>query len=115
MGGRAGVDRLIRRGEIWNYAFKPPDKRRPVLVLSTQKIIEVLNYVIVAPITSTIHGSPTEGIIGIEEGLKNISAVNLTGIKSIGKAKLVQFVSTLDDEVMERVCIALSIATGCNE
>ncbi|MEK7729264.1 MAG: type II toxin-antitoxin system PemK/MazF family toxin [candidate division KSB1 bacterium] len=107
--------RLIQRGEIWTYEFKPPDKRRPVLVLSTQKIIEVLNYVIVAPITSTIHGSPTEVIIGIDEGLKNISAVNLTGIKSIEKSKLVQFVGTLDDEIMQRVCAALAIATGCNE
>ncbi len=109
------MDRLIRRGEIWTYEFKPPDKRRPVLVLSTQKIIEVLNYVIVAPVTSTIHGSPTEVIVGIDEGLKNISAINLTGIKSIEKSKLVQFVGTLDDELMEQVCVALSIATGCNE
>ncbi len=52
---------------------------------------------------------------GSIDSTKNISAVNLTGIKSIEKSKLVQFVGTLDDEVMERVCVALSIATGCNE
>ncbi len=109
------MDRLIRRGEIWTYEFKPPDKRRPVLVLSTQKIIEVLNYVIVAPITSTIHGSPTEVIVGIHDGLKNISAINLTGILSVEKSRLSQFISTLDDEIMQQVCVALSIATGCNE
>lgn len=28
------MDRLIRRGEIWMYEFKSPDKRRPVLVVS---------------------------------------------------------------------------------
>lgn len=43
------MDRLIQRGEIWMYEFKPPDKRRPVLVLSNQMVIRTLNYVMVAP------------------------------------------------------------------
>jgi len=96
------------------YEFKPPDKRRPVLVLSTQRVNDLLNYIIVAPITSTIHGSPTEVVIGIDEGMKNTSAINLTGVKSVEKSKLAQFVSSLNDELMERVCHALSIVMGCN-
>lgn len=108
------MDRLIRRGEIWMYEFKSPDKRRPVLVVSNQKIIDILTYVIVAPISSTIHGSPTEVVVGIEEGLKHTSAINLTGLQAVEKLKLVQFISTLDNVLMEQVCTALSIATGCN-
>lgn len=96
------------------YEFKPSDKRRPVLVLSNQKIIDLLNYVIVAPISSAIHGSPTEVIVGIEEGLKHTSAINLTGLQAVEKVKLVQFISTLDNVLMAQVCTALSIATGCS-
>jgi mRNA interferase MazF len=108
------MGRLIQRGEIWQYEFKPPDKRRPVLVLSSQFVIDMLNYVIVAPITSTIHGSPTEVVIGIDEGLKNTSAINLTGVQSVEKSKLVQFVGSVNNELMEQVCRALSISTGCS-
>jgi mRNA interferase MazF len=108
------MDRVIQRGEIWMYEFKPPDKRRPVLILSSQMVISKLNYVIVAPITSSIHGSPTEVVIGIDQGLKNTSAINLTGVQTIEKSKLTQYVGSLTDELMKQVCLALSISTGCN-
>jgi len=53
------VARSISRGEIWRYRFKHPDKLRPVLVLSRQEVIELLDTVMVAPITSTIRGAPS--------------------------------------------------------
>jgi mRNA interferase MazF len=109
------MDRLIRRGEIWSYEFKAPDKRRPVLVLSRAKAIPVLNTVIVAPITSTIRGSVSEVVVGIDQGLKNASAINLDNIQTVEKSKLVQFIGTLDDELMKKVCSALSITTGCSK
>jgi len=65
----------IKRGEIWQYSFPRPDKRRPVLILTRPEVIELLHTVMVAPITSTIHGAPSEVIIGIDEGLKQDSAV----------------------------------------
>ena len=39
----------VNRGEIWLYTFKPPDKRRPVLVLTRQEVIGLLAIVMVAP------------------------------------------------------------------
>ena len=45
--------RAVNRGEIWMYNFRAPDKRRPVLVLSRQEVITLLQTVMVAPITST--------------------------------------------------------------
>jgi len=107
--------RIIQRGEIWNYEFKPPDKRRPVLVLSRPEAIAVLNTVIVIPITSTIHGSVGEVVIGIEHGLKNTSAINLDNIQTVEKSRLIQFIGTLDSVLMKNVCRALSIVTGCSE
>jgi len=59
--GRAPVGRApVRRGEIRWYTFAAPDKRRPVLLLTRDSVIETLNELIVAPATRTIRGLATE-------------------------------------------------------
>ena len=73
----------MRRREIWSHSFKSPDKRRPVLVLSRQEVIGLLHTVTVAPITSTICGAPSEVLVGIDEGLKHDSAVNLDHVQTL--------------------------------
>ncbi|MBI2150564.1 MAG: type II toxin-antitoxin system PemK/MazF family toxin [Acidobacteria bacterium] len=104
----------ITRGEIWQYSFLRPDKRRPVLILTRPEVIELLHTVMVAPITSTIHGAPSEVVVGIDEGLKQDCAVNLDHVQTVDKRKLTRFVGTLGPQKMNAVCRALAIATGCN-
>jgi mRNA interferase MazF len=105
----------MNRGEIWLYTFGSPDKRRPVLVLSRQKAISLLHTVLVAPITSTAHGAPSEVQLGIEEGLKHTSVVNLDQIQTVDQKKLHHFVGTVGPRTMRAVCQALLIATGCGD
>ena len=105
--------RAVNRSEIWMYQFKAPSKRRPVLVLTRQHVIGLLHWVMVAPITSTIHGVPSEVLIGIDEGLKRQSAVNLDNVQSVERSKLTNFIGTLDAATMHAVCRALAIASGC--
>lgn len=105
--------RRIARGEIWTYRFKAPDKRRPVLVLSRPEVIPLLHTVMVAPITSTRRGAPGEVGVGVEEGLKHDSAVNLDHVHTVEQARLVGFVGTLSAAKMQHVCRALAVATGC--
>jgi len=103
----------VNRGEIWLYSFGTPDKRRPVLVLSRQKAIGLLHTVLVAPITSSAHGAPSEVAVGIEEGLKHESVVNLDQVQTVEQQKLHHFVGTVGPGKMAVVCRALMIATGC--
>ena len=103
----------LNRGEIWMYTFASPDKRRPVLVLTRQEVIGVLRTVMVAPITSTIHGAPSEVPAGVEEGLKKQSAINLDHVQTVDKNRLKRFVGTVGSAKMREVCRALAIATGC--
>jgi len=105
--------RTVNRGEIWMYSFRAPDRRRPVLVLSRQEVIGMLHTVMVAPITSTIHGAPSEVVVGVSEGLKRNSAVNLDHVQTVERARLASFVGTLPPATMNAVCRALAIATGC--
>ena len=104
----------IARGQIWQFTFSRPDKRRPVLVLSRPEAIEFLHTVMVAPITSTIRGAPSEVLVGLAEGLKQDSAVNLDHVQTVEKAKLTRFVGTLASQKMREVCHALATAAGCD-
>ncbi|UCF97481.1 MAG: type II toxin-antitoxin system PemK/MazF family toxin [Spirochaetaceae bacterium] len=105
--------RRVKRGEIWHFAFAKPDKLRPVLVLTRQEVIELLHTVMVAPITSTIHGAPSEVIVGIDEGLKHDCAVNLDHVQTVEKSRLRRRLAEVSPKKMKAVCRALAIATGC--
>jgi mRNA interferase MazF len=108
------VAERISRGQIWLFTFSRPDKRRPVLVLTRPEVIDMLHTVMVAPITSTIRGAPSEVIVGTEEGLKGASAINLDHVQTVEKSRLKRFVGTVGSQKMNDVCRALAIATGCD-
>jgi mRNA interferase MazF len=108
------VAREVNRGEVWRYRFSSPDKIRPVLVLSRQEVIGLLHTVMVAPITSTIRGAPSEVAVGVREGLKHESAVNLDHVQTVERARLLGYLGHLGPEKMRQVCRALSVAVGCD-
>lgn len=105
--------RRIERGEIWSYRFKSPDKRRPVLILTRAEVIPLLHTVMVAPITSTRRGAPSEVAVGTDEGLKKDSAINLDHVQTVEQDRLVGFIGSVGDAKMQQICRALAIATGC--
>ena len=105
--------REVARGQIWTYRFAPPDKRRPVVVLSRNDAIGLLRTVLVAPITSTIRGLPSEVVVGPDEGLARRSAVNLDHVQTVLRDRLVRYVGHLGSAQMRGVCRALAIAVGC--
>ncbi len=105
--------RLVKRGEIWMYRFGRPDKRRPVLVLSRQAALDRLRTAVVAPITRTILGIPSEVRVGPDQGLKAESAVNLDHLYTVDKADLASYVGRLDGHMLREVCEAVDIALGC--
>ncbi len=106
--------REVSRGQIWGYRFASPDKKRPVLVLTRQEVIGLLHTVMVAPITSTLRGAPGEVPVGVREGLKHESAVNLDHVQTVEQARLVGYIGHLGPEKMREVCRALALATGCD-
>ena len=108
-----GLDNRPRRGEIWQYGFKPPDKRRPVVVLTRQGVLPLLHTAMVAPITSTIRGLPSEVIVGVEEGLRHDSAINLDHVQTVEQRLLHRYVGSVSAAKMRQVCRALAVATGC--
>ncbi len=103
-----------RRGEVWLYTFKPPDKRRPVVVLTRQSVLPLLRTAMVAPVTSKVRGLPSEVPVGIAEGLKRDSVVNLDWVQTVEQRRLRHYLGSLDEDTMAQVCRALAVATGCD-
>ena len=94
------------------FRFAPPDKQRPVLLLTRSDMIPVLNSVSVAPLTRTVRGVPSETVVGVDSGLKSTSAINLHHVITVQKAGLRRFVGSVSPAVLERVRAALLFALG---
>ena len=97
------------------YRFAPPDKERPVLILTRTSILPYLGEVTIAPITSTIYGIPSEIRLGIADGLKKDCAINLDHIQTVSQSKVGRFISTLSSMKMLEVKSALLFALGFDE
>ena len=52
------------------------DKRRPALLLTRRAAVGLLSGVVVAPVTSTVRGLPTEVPVGPRNGLDHDSVVS---------------------------------------
>ncbi len=102
----------MRCGEIHWYTFKTPDKKRPVLILTRNSILDVLGEVTVAPLTSTIRRIPSEVVLTPEDGLPTVCAINLDHVQTVSKAKIGSFITTLSDSQMDQVKNALLFALG---
>jgi mRNA interferase MazF len=102
----------MRRGEIRWYKFKPPDKERPVVILSRSSAIEFLGEITIAPITSTIRDIPTEVILDERDGMKVKCAINLDHIQTVSKSKIGRLITTLSEEKIMLIREALLFALG---
>lgn len=105
----------MERGDVCWYEFQPPDKRRPVLILTRSSAIRFLNEITIAPITSKIRGIPSEVILGSEDGLPYDCAVNLDHIQTVPKAKIGRLITSLSVEKINDTASALCFALGMDD
>jgi len=104
----------IARGDVRLYQFAPPDKKRPVVVLTRNSAIEYLSTVTVAPITSTIRGVPSEVILDEEDGMKAPCAVNLHNAVTVSQERLGKRLAQLRSIRMNEIRAALRFSLGCD-
>lgn len=102
----------MRRGEVW--LARVGRKRRPVLVLTRNEVIDVRELVTVVEVTTTIRGLAAEVAIDhAEVGLDRPSVINCDGVHTISQDSLSGPIGEVDDARMRQVCSALSYALGC--
>jgi mRNA interferase MazF len=105
----------LNRGDICWYAFKTPDKKRPVLILTRDSAIGVLNSITIAPITSTIRSIPTEVVLTEEDGLPSTCAANFDNIQTVPKSNIGDRIATLTARRMKEAASAVSFALALDD
>jgi mRNA interferase MazF len=91
----------------------PNQKRRPVLVVSRDEVIPVLNNVVVAPVTSTIRDIPTCIPVGPEEGIDHDGVATFDSLAAVPKSVLTRRLGALGIDGRRRICEALDAMADC--
>lgn len=98
------------RGEIW-WA-ESEDMRRPVMVVTRDAAIPVLGAILVAPVTRTVRGIPTEIPLGRDEGLLEPCAASFDNLRPVRKGWLTRRMGALGSRSHE-ICGALTALSDC--
>lgn len=95
----------MKRGEIWWAELSKHSGRRPVLLLSRDRAIEMRQNVTVAEITTTLRHIPSEVPLHKSDGMPKECVVNLDVINTISKNWLLSKITELSHaklQVIER-------------
>jgi mRNA interferase MazF len=103
---------VVAQGELW-LMETPNRKRRPVLVISRDDVIPVMNNVVVAPVTSTIRDIPTCIPVGADEGIDPDSVATFDNLAAVPKAVLTTRLGELGVGGRRRICAALDALANC--
>ncbi len=98
------------QGDIW-WA-EAADKRRPVLVVTRSEAIPVLTWIVVAPVTRTMRGIPTEIALDAEHGLDVPCAASFDNLQPIRKTFLTRQIGSLPLQRRE-ICRAVAALADC--
>ncbi len=100
-----------RQGDIW-WA-EAEDKRRPVLVVTRSEAVPVLTWVVIAPVTRSLRGIPTEVALGSAEGLGVESVASFDKLQPIRRAFLTHRAGDLGGGRRGDICRALAALADC--
>jgi mRNA interferase MazF len=91
----------------------PNRKRRPVLIVSRDETIPVVNNIIIAPVTSTIRTIPTCIPVGVDEGIDRDSVAAFDNLAAVPKSVLTRRLGTLGVGGRQQICAALDAMANC--
>lgn len=100
----------MKRGEVRWYKFKHPDKKRPVVILTRNSILEYLAEVTIAPVTSTIRDIPSEVLLSRRDGVHNDCAINCDHIQTVSKSNVGSMITSLSKGKLSEIRDAINFA-----
>ncbi len=100
----------MKRGEVRWYKFPKPDKKRPVLVLTRDSVLEYLGEVTVAPITSKVRNIPSEVLLSRADGMTRDCAVNCDHLQTVSQGRIGSLITSLPSAKMLDVGRAIRFA-----
>lgn len=84
-----------------------------MVVLTRDGVVDALEAVIVATVTTRRRDIPTEVPLDADDGMPGACVVSLDNLATERKSHLVERITRLGPDAMARVCRALAHATGC--
>ena len=100
----------MKRGEVRWYRFARPDKKRPVLIMTRDSVLEYLGEVTVAPITTTVRDIASEVFLSKADGMPQDCAVNCDHMQTVARAKIGDLITSLPSPRMTDVGRAIRFA-----
>ena len=100
----------MKQGEIRWYKFARPDKKRPVLILTRDSVLEYLPEVTIAPVTGTVRDIPSEVFLSTTDGMPRDCAVNCDHLQTVSKGKIGSVITSLSPARMADVGQAIRFA-----
>ena len=103
---------VVARGDLW-WGEAPDAKGRPFLVVSRDGANEVMQRVLVAPVTRTIRGVPSELMVGEAEGLPVESVASFDNLQPFPKAMLTRRLGSLGSARLHEICRVAGATLDC--
>ena len=103
---------MVAQAELW-LMETPNKKRRPVLIVTRDEVIPVVNNVIVAPVTSTVRNIPTCIPVGTDEGIDHDSVATFDNLAAVPKSVLTTRLGQLSFSGRQQICEALAAIADC--
>ena len=100
----------VGHAQVW---WADLDKIRPVVVLTRERVAGRLRRLLVAPVTTTVRGIPTEVGLGSVEGVKDGSVANLDNAQLIGAERLLRRAGTIGRDRWPEFCAAMAAVMDC--
>jgi mRNA interferase MazF len=102
----------MRRAEVWWADLPAPVRPRPVVVLTRNAVVDTIGSLVVALVTRTVRGLPTEVSLGRQEGLPRPSVVNLDNILTVPRHRLLRPLGQLSRSKVEELNQAIKVSLG---
>lgn len=98
------------QGDVFWYESE--EDRRPVLVVTRSQAVPVLEWLVVAPVTSRIRNIATEVHLGPEHGMLNECVAVFDTLQHVRKSHLTERLGSLGPR-RDEICRALAALADC--
>ncbi len=100
----------LGHGQVW---WADLDKVRPVVVLTRARVAPRLHRVLIAPVTTSTRGIPTEVPLGKDEGVRPGSVASLDNAHLLPVDRLIALAGRIDPTRWHEFCDAMGKVMSC--
>jgi mRNA interferase MazF len=102
---------VVARGDVW-WGEAPDEKGRPFLVISRDVANDVMQRVLVAPVSTRIRDLPSELRLGPDEGLPAECVASFDNLRPFPKSMLLRRLGALGTRAHE-ICLVADATFDC--